>query len=114
MNHLATLLILACVPSAILDLAIPKWKADKAVHIEDAYKWLYQATRGGEHAAPDEESARKWLDGEWQTLESPLKMEPEWGTTLPRRRDRPIEPAAVQTGWGQRKRSASGFSCEQP
>lgn len=36
--------------------------------IEDVYKFLYQATRGGEHAAPDEASARTWLAREWASL----------------------------------------------
>lgn len=64
---------LACLPTALLDFAIPKWKADKNVHIEDAYKWLFQATRGGEHAAPDRDSAKQWLDGEWSSLSSEPK-----------------------------------------
>lgn len=66
---------LACTPTALLDFAIPKWKADDAVRIEDTYKWLYQATRGGEHAAPDRDGARKWLDGEWSTLGEAQKGE---------------------------------------
>src|SRR3954463_11139203 len=61
-------LLLACTPTALLDFAIPKWKADKAVRIEDTYKWLYQATRGGEHAVPDRAGAKEWLDGEWSSL----------------------------------------------
>ena len=61
-------LLFACTPTALLDFAIPKWKADKAVRIEDTYKWLYQATRGGEHAAPDRDGARQWLDSEWSSL----------------------------------------------
>src|SRR5436190_6915250 len=83
MNALGLVIILACLPSALLDFAIPKWKADKAVRAEDAYKWLYQATRGGEHAVPDEDSARKWLDGEWTTLGSPFKNEPSWEPLCP-------------------------------
>src|SRR3982751_389691 len=83
MQVFAAVLVLACLPSALLDFAIPKWKADKSVHIEDAYKWLYQATRGGEHAVPDEDSARKWLDGEWQFLGNPLKDEPDWEPLCP-------------------------------
>ncbi|MFN0278692.1 MAG: DUF6794 domain-containing protein [Pyrinomonadaceae bacterium] len=65
-------------PSALLSYSIPKWSADKNVRIEDAYKWLYQATRGAEHAVSDEESARKWLDDEWKTLDKPGKNEPIW------------------------------------
>jgi hypothetical protein len=68
MFGVALALILACTPTALLDFAIPKWKADKNMRIEDAYKWTYQATRGGEHAVPDRESAGKWLEREWQSL----------------------------------------------
>jgi len=78
MSIFALGLFLVCTPTALLDLAIPKWKADKNVRIEDAYKWTYQATRGGEHAVPDKESARKWLEREWQTLGEPVANEPIW------------------------------------
>ncbi len=44
--------------------------------IEDAYKWLFQAARGGEHAAPSEEAARAWLEAEWARLGAPLPGEP--------------------------------------
>lgn len=82
-NTFGLVLLLACLPSALLDFALPKWKADKAVRTEDAYKWLYQATRGGEHAVPDEDSARKWLDSEWQTLDKPAKNEAGWEPLCP-------------------------------
>jgi hypothetical protein len=36
--------------------------------IEDAYKWVFQATRGAEHAAPSEAEARQWLAREWAAL----------------------------------------------
>jgi hypothetical protein len=72
------LFILSCLPSALLDFAIPKWKADPNVRIEDAYKWLYQATRGGEHAAPDRQMAKQWLDDEWRSLGTPIKNESLW------------------------------------
>lgn len=78
MQFLSIFLILGCLPTALLDFAIPKWKADKSVRIEDAYKWTYQATRGGEHAVPDEESAREWLDGEWKAPHRPTANEPVW------------------------------------
>jgi hypothetical protein len=74
----ALALLLSCTPTALLDFAIPKWKTDHAVHIEDAYKWIYQATRGGEHAAPDREMARQWLESEWSALGKPEKDEPLW------------------------------------
>ncbi len=76
-------LFLMCTPAALLDFAIPSWKSDPAVRIEDAYKWTYQATRGGEHAVPDTDSARKWLDGEWQTLGAPAANEPVWEPLCP-------------------------------
>ena len=75
MSFLALAIVLACTPTALLDFAIPKWKADKAVRIEDTYKWLYQATRGGEHAAPHRDGAKQWLDGEWSSLEATKKEE---------------------------------------
>src|SRR5258708_6322121 len=83
MNFLAFALFIACLPSALIDFALPIWKADKNVRIEDAYKWTYQATRGGEHAVPDTESARKWLDGEWQTLGKRAANEPIWEPLCP-------------------------------
>lgn len=44
--------------------------------VEDAYKWLYQAARGGEHAAPSEEAARAWLEREWAGLGASPRDEP--------------------------------------
>jgi hypothetical protein len=75
---LSTVFILSCLPSSLLDFGISKWKADKNVRIEDAYKWIYQTTRGGEHAAPDRVSAEPWLEREWQTLAKPAPNEPLW------------------------------------
>ena len=83
MAILATIFILVCTPTALIDFAIPKWKADKNVRIEDAYKWTYQATRGGEHAVPDAESAREWLDNEWKTLGKPMAGELMWEPLCP-------------------------------
>jgi hypothetical protein len=76
-NPIATL-VPARSPSALLRFSIPKWMADKNLRIEDAYKWIYQATRGGEHAVQDETSARNWLDEEWRTLDTPAANEPVW------------------------------------
>lgn len=80
---LGLILFLACTPSALLDFAIPKWKSDKNVRIEDAYKWTYQATRGGEHAAPSREAARSWLEREWQSMGDEPKGENEWIALCP-------------------------------
>lgn len=83
MNLLGIILILTCAPTALLDFAIPKWKTDKATRIEDAYKYLYQATLGGEHAVPSREAAKKWLDSEWQNLGEPIRNEPTWEHLCP-------------------------------
>ncbi|MEO7658638.1 MAG: hypothetical protein ABIV48_03395 [Pyrinomonadaceae bacterium] len=83
MNLLAIALLISCLPSALMDFAIPKWKADKNIAIEDAYKWTFQATRGGEHAAPSADAARKWLAGEWETLGPAKPDEPVWEPLCP-------------------------------
>lgn len=73
----------ACTPSVLLDHAVLRWSTDDATAIEDAYKWLFQATRGGEHAAPDAESARKWLEREWASLGEAKENEPFWESLCP-------------------------------
>lgn len=83
MNILATALFLACLPSALLDFATPKWKADPSSRIEDAYKYVYQATRGGEHAAPSRDEAKAWLDSEWSSLGAAAANENEWEPLCP-------------------------------
>ena len=83
MNLLATALLLSCLPSALIDFALPRWKVDKNVRIEDAYKWTYQATRGGEHAVPDTESARRWMTREWDSLTEKKNVEPIWEPLCP-------------------------------
>lgn len=83
MSFFALVVYLVCLPTALLDFALPLWKADPSVRIEDAYKWTYQATRGGEHAVPDEESARKWLDGEWESLGRLESKELVWEPLCP-------------------------------
>lgn len=72
---LSAIVFLACAPAALLDFATPYWKSNANVRIEDAYKWIYQATQGGEHAAPDRESARKWLEDEWDSMGEPAPTE---------------------------------------
>jgi len=76
-------LLLLCTPTALLDFAAPKWQNDKAVQTEDAYKYIYQATRGGEHAAPDRDSAKQWLDDEWTSLDLTLPNEDLWEPLCP-------------------------------
>ena len=65
-----TLLAVAAALSArtLLPFAVDAFAADSETRIEDAYKWFYQAANGGEHAVPDEESARAWLEREWASL----------------------------------------------
>jgi hypothetical protein len=43
---------------------------------QDAYKWLFQAIRGAEHAVPSEAAARSWLEREWDGLGPPRPGEP--------------------------------------
>ena len=83
MNMLSFALILSCLPSALIDFALPKWEADTDVRIEDAYKWLYQATRGGEHMAPSQAAAAEWLEKEWQSVGPTKKGEPLWEPLCP-------------------------------
>ncbi len=102
MNFLALTLLLSCLPSALIDFALPKWKADRNVRIEDAYKWTFQATRGGEHAVPDTGSARKWMMGEWESLTE--KTEPIWeplckGDEIGRLNLRPFKARGGNADW---------------
>lgn len=80
---ISTVLTLSCTATALLDYAIPRWKADPNFRIDDAYKWTYQATRGGEHAAPSREAARGWLEREWQATGDEPKAENEWVALCP-------------------------------
>lgn len=53
-------------PNDVVTFALSKWKNVQHFQIEDAYKWLFQATRGGEHAAFEAEKARTLLEAEWR------------------------------------------------
>ena len=57
--------------------------SDPELRIEDAYKWLFHATRGGEHAVESEFAVRQWLDREWATLGPPQPDEPLWVPLTP-------------------------------
>lgn len=83
MHAFALTLLLVCTPDALLDFAIPAWKAEREFRIEDAYKHLYQATRGGEHAAPNREAAKVWLEREWVSLGDQSTGEREWVPLCP-------------------------------
>ena len=83
MNFLTIALFITCLPTVLVDFAMPKWKAEPTFRIEDAYKWMYQATRGGEHAVPNEATARDWLDGEWSSIGPPIVKEVIWEPLCP-------------------------------
>lgn len=77
---LVPLLLVSCSTAPDPDAAffLAQARADPDLRIEDAYKWLVHATRGGEHAVADEVAVRHWLDREWATLGPPLPDEPLW------------------------------------
>ena len=77
---LLPLLLASCAPAPDPDAAffLAQAPADPDLRIEDAYKWLVHATRGGEHAVDNEFAVRKWLEKEWATLGPPLENEPLW------------------------------------
>lgn len=60
------------------DWFLEQARSEPEVRMEDAYKWLHQATRGGEHAIISEIAVRRWLTEEWATLEDPFPGEPLW------------------------------------
>lgn len=85
------LLALACLVgsadrTAILDHAFGAWRATPAMRIEDAYKWLFHATLGGEHAVRDDSGPRAWMDREWSGLGAPTPGEPLVVALTPDRR----------------------------
>ena len=63
-------------PAALVDFALGALEMEPEARIEDVYKWLFQATRGGEHAVRAERDALRWLDAEWPTLGAPRPNEP--------------------------------------
>jgi hypothetical protein len=63
--------------SPLLRFSIQQWRQMPEMHVKDAYKWLYHATLGGEHAVQDDSGPRQWLESEWPTVGKPLPNEPE-------------------------------------
>jgi hypothetical protein len=53
---------------SLISFSLDAFAADPETRIEDAYKWLFQAANGGEHAVLDGEAARVWLEREWASL----------------------------------------------
>lgn len=65
-------------PDPLLAYAILQWRREPATRIEDAYKWLFHATQGGDHAVGDDDQGpRRWMNREWATLSVPKKAERE-------------------------------------
>lgn len=75
---LAFFLLFASAPDPDADFFLAQAPADPELRIADAYKWLFHATRGGEHAIADETAVRQWLDQEWAALGPPQSGEPLW------------------------------------
>lgn len=75
---LAGFLLFAPPSDPDVEFFLAQAKADPEIRIEDAYKWLFHATRGGEHAIQNEFAVRKWLAQEWTTLGPPQTDEPLW------------------------------------
>jgi hypothetical protein len=71
---MSLLLGMVMVPT-LLDFSIQAWRREPETRIEDAYKWLFQATRGGEHMVQDDTGPRRWLEREWAGL-GPAAREP--------------------------------------
>lgn len=69
--------------SPILGFALARWSAYPQMQIQDAYKWLFQATRGGEHAALDIEKVAKLLETEWLAADEVLEDEILWEPLTP-------------------------------
>jgi hypothetical protein len=61
---------------ALVTFALESLAREPRAEVRDAYKWLFQATRGGEHAVKDPAGPRAWLDREWESLGPPLPGEP--------------------------------------
>ncbi|HRF59894.1 MAG TPA: hypothetical protein PLH94_08280 [Fimbriimonadaceae bacterium] len=81
-----TTLVGAADRTAILDHAFAVWAGTPAMRIEDAYKWLFHATLGGEHAVRDDAGPRAWMEREWSSLGPPKRGEPLVVALTPDRR----------------------------
>ena len=75
---LAFFLFFSAAPDPDAAFFLAQAPAEPELRVADAYKWLFHATRGGEHAVADEFAVRKWLETEWATLAPPEPGEPLW------------------------------------
>jgi hypothetical protein len=80
---LTLLLVGTSMQSLLLEHAMEQWKSSPAMRIQDAYKWLYHATLGGEHAIRDESGLRRWLEQEWNAIGPALPNEPQFVSLTP-------------------------------
>ncbi len=71
---------LACAPAPddLTAYFLAHGAREPAVHMEDAYKYLYHAGCGGEHALADEAAAARGLAREWATLGPAAADEIPW------------------------------------
>ena len=69
-----TIILLSCTPrpsaDPLIDFYLPKARTLPETRIQDAYKYLYHATRGGEHAIAHGQLAAQWLETEWESTDS--------------------------------------------
>ena len=77
------LLFFFSAPNPDAEFFLAQARAEPELRIEDAYKWLFHATRGGEHAIVDKAAAQKWLAEEWATLGPPQPDELLWVPLVP-------------------------------
>jgi len=59
----------------LIDFALSRWRRTPRMTVRDAYKWLFQATLGGEHAVSDPSGPSLLLDEEWAGLDEPFPGE---------------------------------------
>ena len=62
----------------LLEHAVQAWRTTLDMTVQDAYKWLFHAVLGGEHAIHDTVGPSQWLEREWRTLSTPDPSEPPY------------------------------------
>lgn len=61
----------------IAEYALGQLARKTEARIEDAYKWIHQATMGGEHAIDSDAGPKAWMEREWASLAPFPFAEPE-------------------------------------
>lgn len=67
----------------VVDFFLDVARESPAMEMQDAYKFLFHATRGAEHAIDDEARAAQWLAREWEEIGEPLPGEAMWEPLTP-------------------------------